>query len=66
MMVLQMLHLNLWTDGADLDVSVGNGSEVVVKIKPYKNDYGQFAELMAVKVENLVEYVEGESDNEEF
>ena len=54
------------TDGADMDVSVGNGSEVVVKIKPYKNDYGQFAELMAVKVENLVEYVEGESDNEEF
>ena len=53
-------------DGADLDVSVGNGSEVVVKIKPYKNDYGQFAELMAVKVENLLEYVEGESDNEEF
>ena len=53
-------------DGADMDVSVGNGSEVVVKIKPYKNDYGQFAELMAVKVENLVEYVEGESDNEEF
>jgi hypothetical protein len=53
-------------DGADLDVSVGNGSEVVVKIKPYKNDYGQFAELMAVKVENLVEYVEGDSDNEEF
>ena len=53
-------------DGNDLDVSVGNGSEVVVKIKPYKNDYGQFAELMAVKVENLVEYVEGESDNEEF
>ena len=44
------------TDGNDLDVSVGNGSEVVVKIKPYKNDYGQFAELMAVKVENLVEY----------
>ncbi len=54
------------TDGADMDVSVGNGSEVVVKIKPYKNDYGQFAELMAVKVENLVEYVEGDSDNEEF
>jgi hypothetical protein len=54
------------TDGADMDVSVGNGSEVVVKIKPYKNDYGQFAELMAVKVENLIEYVEGDSDNEEF
>ena len=54
------------TDGADMDVSVGNGSEVVVKIKPYKNDYGQFAELMAVKVENLVEYVEGDTDNEEF
>ena len=53
-------------DGNDLDVSVGNGSEVVVKIKPYKNDYGQFAELMAVKVENLVEYVEGDTDNEEF
>ena len=54
------------TDGNDLDVSVGNGSEVVVKIKPYKNDYGQFAELMAVKVENLVEDVEGDTDNEEF
>jgi len=53
-------------DGNDLDVSVGNGSEVVVKIKPYKNDYGQFAELMAVKVENLIEYVEGDTDNEEF
>ena len=54
------------TDGNDLDVSVGNGSEVVVKIKPYKNDFGQFAELMAVKVENLIEYVEGDTDNEEF
>ena len=54
------------TDGNDLDVSVGNGSEVVVKIKPYKNDYGQFAELMAVKVENLIEFVEGDTDNEEF
>ena len=54
-------------DGNDMDVSVGNGSEVVVKIKPYKNDFGQFAELMAVKVENLVEYVEGNTDdNEEF
>ena len=53
-------------DGNDLDDSVGNGSEVVVKIKPYKNDYGQFAELMAVKVENLIEYVEGDTDNEEF
>ena len=54
------------TEGNDLDVSVGNGSEVVVKIKPYKNDFGQFAELMAVKVENLIEYVEGDTDNEEF
>tara|TARA_R100000951_G_C2612441_1_gene171666 strand:+ start:526 stop:942 length:417 start_codon:yes stop_codon:yes gene_type:complete len=54
-------------DGEAIDVSVGNGSEVIVKIKPYKNDFGQFAELMAVKVENLVEYVEGNTDdNEEF
>ena len=53
-------------DGEPIDVSVGNGSEVVVKIKPYKNDYGQFAELIAVKVENLVEYVEADTDNEEF
>jgi len=54
-------------DGESIDVSVGNGSEVVVKIKPYKNDFGQFAELMAVKVENLIEYVEGNTDdNEEF
>jgi len=54
------------TDGNPMDVSVGNGSEVTVKIKPYKNDYGQFAELMAVKVETLVEYTEGDADNEEF
>jgi len=53
-------------DGDPIDVSVGNGSEVTVKIKPYKNDFGQFAELMAVKVENLIEYVEGDTDNEEF
>ena len=54
------------TDGNPLDVSVGNGSEVTVKIKPYKNNYGRFAELIAVKVDNLVEYAEADSDNEEF
>jgi hypothetical protein len=54
------------TDGNPMDVSVGNGSEVTVKIKPYRNDFGQFAELMAVKVETLVEYTEMDTDNEEF
>jgi hypothetical protein len=54
------------TDGNPMDVSVGNGSEVTVKIKPYRNDFGQFAELMAVKVETLVEYTETDTDNEEF
>jgi len=54
------------TDGNPLDVSVGNGSEVTVKIKPYKNNYGRFAELIAVKVDNLVEYAEADSDNEAF
>ena len=53
-------------DGEPIDVSVGNGSEVTFKIKPYKNDFVQFAELMAVKGENLIEYVEGDTDNEEF
>jgi hypothetical protein len=53
-------------DGNPMDVSVGNGSEVTVKIKPYRNDFGQFAELMAVKVETLVEYTEMDTDNEEF
>ena len=53
-------------DGNAMDVAVGNGSEVTVKIKPYKNNYGRFAELMAVKVDSLVEYAEQESDNEEF
>jgi hypothetical protein len=53
-------------DGNPMDVSVGNGSEVTVKIKPYRNDFGQFAELMAVKVETLVEYTETDTDNEEF
>jgi|TARA_R110002126_G_scaffold128232_3_gene270738 hypothetical protein len=50
----------------DLDVNIGNGSEVIVKIKPYDGKYGTFAELMGVKVTSLVEYTEGESGNEEF
>lgn len=49
-----------------MDVAVGNGSKVKVKIKPYKNDYGTFAELIAVKVVELVEYAEQSADNEEF
>ena len=53
-------------DGNPMDVAIGNGSEVTVKIKPYKNNYGRFAELMAVKVDNLIEYAEQDSDNEEF
>jgi len=54
-------------DGNDMDVSVGNGSGVTVKIKPYTGKYGTFAELIAVKVTNLIEYSEGGSDdNEEF
>jgi len=53
-------------DGNKLDSAVGNGSEVKVKIKPYSGKYGTFAELIAVKVNNLVEYSEADSDNEEF
>jgi len=53
-------------DGNKLDVSVGNGSEVKVKFKPYSSKYGTFAELIAVKVNKLVEYSEPDSDNEEF
>ena len=53
-------------DGNSMDINVGNGSEVTVKIKPYKNDFGTYAELMAVKVDNLIEYGEQDSDNEEF
>ena len=53
-------------DGNPMDVSVGNGSEVKVKIKPYSGKYGTFAELVAVKVNNLVEYTEADTDNEEF
>ena len=53
-------------DGNPMDVAIGNGSEVTVKIKPYKNNYGRFAELMAVKVDNLIEYTEQDLDNEEF
>jgi hypothetical protein len=30
------------------------------------NDFGTFAELVAVKVNNLVEYGEADPDNEEF
>ena len=53
-------------DGNKLDVAVGNGSEVKVKIKPYTGKYGTFAELVAVKVNNLIEYTEADTDNEEF
>ena len=54
-------------EGNDMDVSVGNGSGVTVKIKPYTGKYGTFAELIAVKVTNLIEYSESSSDdNEEF
>ena len=53
-------------EGNALDVSVGNGSDVTVKIKPYTGKYGTFAELVAVKVSNLIEYTEASSDNEEF
>jgi len=54
-------------DGNELDASVGNGSDITVKIKPYTGKYGTFAELIAVKVSNLIEYSEGSSDdNEEF
>ena len=42
------------------------GSEVKVKIKPYTGKYGTFAELVAVKVNNLIEYTEADTDNEEF
>jgi len=54
------------TDGNDLDTLVGNGSEVTVKFKSYSNDFGTFAELVAVKVTKLVEYGEQDPDNEEF
>ena len=53
-------------DGNDLDINVGNGSEVTVKIKPYTGKHGVFAELIAVKVTNLVDYTEPSLDNEEF
>jgi len=51
-------------EGTDLDVNVGNGSGVTVKIKPYTGKYGTFAELIAVKVTDLNEYSVARSDNE--
>ena len=39
-----------------LDVLVGNGSLVKVKIKPYQNNYGTFAELIAVNEEGEISY----------
>ena len=50
----------------DLGCNVCNGSGVTVKIKPYTGKYGTFAELIAVKVTDLIEYSEASSDNEEF
>ena len=53
-------------DGNPLDCLVGNGSDVTVKIRPYSISHGTFAELVAVKVNELVEYGDIDSDNEEF
>ena len=53
-------------DGNTLDCLVGNGSDVTVKIRPYNGTHGTFAELIAVKVNELVEYGGADSDNEEF
>jgi len=53
-------------DGNSLNCLVGNGSNVTVKIRPYSSPYGTFAELIAVKVNELVEYGDSDSDNEEF
>ena len=53
-------------DGNPLDCLIGNGSNVTVKVRPYDSPYGTFAELVAVKVNELVEYESVDSDNEEF
>jgi len=53
-------------DGNPLDCLIGNGSNITVKIRPYDTVYGTFGELIAVKVNELVEYESDDSDNEEF
>ena len=49
---------------ADNQIHIYENNKTVTM--PYKNNYGRFAELIAVKVDNLVEYAEADSDNEEF
>ena len=54
-------------DGNPLDCLIGNGSNITVKVRPYSTAYGTFGELVAVKVNELVDYDDGvDDDNEEF
>lgn len=55
------------SDGNPLDCLIGNGSNITVKVRPYSTPYGTFGELVAVKVNELVDYDDGgDLDNEEF
>jgi hypothetical protein len=55
------------SDGNPLDCLIGNGSNITVKVRPYSTAYGTFGELVAVKVNELVDYDDsGDDDNEEF
>jgi hypothetical protein len=58
------------SNGEQVDLTVGNGSRVLVKYREWEveNQFGRFQglDLVKVKIIDLVEYTGGGGDNDEF
>lgn len=50
-------------EGQPTTVSIGNGSDVTIKVETYPTEKGVGTRLVSVRVDNLVEYNSGSSGN---